>query len=552
MADHKSNSPWRNGFFLLFVFATFISNTGTWLFNVAASWLMTDLGGSALSVSLVQTANLLPLVLLAVPAGTLGDLGDRRKILLVTQGVLIGVNVAFAYLVQIDAVTPGWLLFFTLLNGAGAAICAPLLSAIIPQMVSRDNLSTAMSIGGISFNSARALGPILCGWLILRYGMALPFWIDAASFAAVVAVIYFWSDDRHKDGDLPPRVFQFAMGDSLRFLRYTPALYNSVIRAVLFFLGAGALWALLPLVAKEQLGGDAGAYGRLVGAVGLGAVVTGVVYDRIANLIGGSNRLTVSMGFGFAVALALLPLTPSLWYAYPVAFFAGACWQLTFTSLISSTQYSLPKWFGVRGMAYYFMAMGLSLAAGSALWGWLADVFSLAIAHYVAAGTCVVTALVGRAFPLDQARGADLSAFTKYPTVNIPAGQGEDPGGMLLFENSYVIAKEKAKELSTRLLKLRNKRYRSGALRWHLYQPANLTVKEDADGRFEQVGENKQASPDDNEVTMVETYAEIKYTALERHDERITQVDQEALQEFQEWLEQGGGRCSQRVFEEVG
>ena len=222
MPSTSANSPWQNPFFLLFVFATFVSNTGTWLFNVAAGWLMTDLGGTALSVSLVQTANLLPLVLLAVPAGTLGDLGDRRKILLTAQGVLIGVNAVFAYMVQVEMVTPGWLLLFTLLNGVGAAVSGPLLTAVIPQMVSRDNLSTAMSIGGISFNSARALGPILCGYLITSYSMALPFWIDAVSFAAVAGVIWFWSDDRHRDGELPPRVFQFAMGDSVRFLRYTP------------------------------------------------------------------------------------------------------------------------------------------------------------------------------------------------------------------------------------------------------------------------------------------------------------------------------------------
>ena len=529
-----ATSPWKNVFFLVFVTATFVSNAGTWLFNVAASWLMTDLGGSALSVSLVQTANLLPLVLLAVPAGTLGDLGDRRKILLLTQSALIVINLIFAYLVQLDVVTPGWLLFFTLLNGSGTAISAPLLTAVIPQMVARERLSTAMSIGGISFNSARAIGPILCGWLITAYSMALPFWIDAISFAAVVAVIWFWRDDRHQDGDLPPRVFQFAMGDSVRFLRYTPALYNSVLRAVLFFLGAGALWALLPLVAKEQLGGTARLYGYLVGTVGIGAVVTGLFYDSIAGLIGGSNRLTVLMGLGFAGALVGLAWAPIAAYAYPAALFAGACWQLTFTSLISSTQYALPKWFGVRGMAYYFMAMGLSLALGSALWGYLADTFSLAIAHYAAAATCVVTALVGRRFPLDQARGADLSAFTQYPELIVPAGRDEDPGGLLLFRNHYRIPREQAEELARRLLQLRNKRYRSGALRWHLFRP----VEAAEDGT--------------NEAEMVETYAEIKYTAVERHDARITQVDQAALSAFQEWFEGEGGACSREVLEEVG
>ena len=529
MPDSHS-SPWRNGFFLLFITAAFVSNVGTWLFNVAAGWLMTELDGSALMVSLVQTANLLPLVLLAVPAGTLGDLGDRRKILLIAQTTLIGVNAAFAFLVQGDLVSPQLLLLFTLLNGIGAAVSAPLMTAVIPQLVQRDQLSTAMSIGGISFNAARALGPILCGWLITTFSMALPFWIDAASFAAVVGVIFFWSDDRHRDDHLPPRVFQFAMADSVRFLRYTPALYNSIFRSVLFFVGAGALWALLPLVAREQLGGDANLYGYLVGSVGIGAVLSGIFYDRIAAAFGTSNRLTLLVSLAFAGSLVGLGLTPTILWAYVATFLCGICWQLAFTSLISSTQYALPKWFGVRGMAYYFMAMGLSLALGSALWGWLADAFGLDMAHLVAAGVCVVTALVGRRFPLDQAKGADLGAFTRYPQAPVPAGADEDPGGLLLVRNHYQRGRADVRELTRRLLRLRNKRYRSGALRWHLFRPVE--------------GET--------EADVVETYAEIKYTVVNRHDSRITQEDHRALEEFSDWLEAQGGSCRQERLEEVG
>ena len=524
----KSSSPWRNGFFLLFVTAAFVSNVGTWLFNVAAGWLMTELDGSALMVSLVQTANLLPLVLLAVPAGTLGDLADRRRILLWGQSILIGVNAVFAYLVMVEAATPQLLLLFTLLNGAGAAVCAPLMTAVIPQLVSREQLSTAMSIGGISFNAARAIGPILCGYLITTVSMALPFWIDAVSFAAVVLVIFFWSDDRDRVKDqLPVRVFQLAMGDSLRFLRYTPALYNSVLRAILFFVGAGALWALLPLVAREQLQGDANLYGYLVGTVGIGAVIVGVFYDRIVSIAGGGDRLTLIVSMAFAVALAGLGSVGTVYWAYLAAVLCGACWQLAFTSLITSTQYALPTWFGVRGMAYYFMAMGLSLALGSALWGWLADAFSLQWAHYVAAATCAATALLGLRFPLDQAKGADLRAFTRYPEVHIPAADDEDPGGLLLVQNSYQPGQADISELAERLLKLRNKRYRSGALRWHLFKPLE--------------GEDR----------VVESFAEIKYTVAHRHDSRITQADQNALQDFEDWLKSKGGSCEQQLLEEV-
>ena len=526
--SRPADSPWKNGFFLLFIFASFVSNTGTWLFNVAAGWLMTDMGSSDLEVSLVQTATLLPLVLFALPAGALGDLTDRRRLLLVSQSVLIVVNAIFAYLVMIDAASVGWLLFFTFLNGVGAAFAGPLLSAVIPQLVPRDQLSTAMSIGGISFNLSRAVGPILGGWLLTTMSTDWPFWIDAASFIAVVAVIYFWRDDRQLKREVPPRVLQLAMADSLRFLRFTPALYNSILRACLFFFGAGALWALLPVIAKQSLGGEADLYGYLVGAAGIGAVVSGLAYDRIATAAGGAQRLVVGTSVGMGLSLVALGMTGTVWAALLAAGAAGICWQLSFTALITSTQYALPKWFGVRGMAYYFMAMGLSLAVGSALWGWLSDLTSIPVSLYAAAGTCLLLAPLGLRFPLNQAEGADLEAFTRYPQARIDLNPEDDPGGLVLIKNVYTVQEDRRAATAKRLLRLRNKRYRSGVVRWHLFRPA------------------------DTPTELHEYYSEIAWTVMHRHDQRITKEDEAAFAAFNNWLEQSGGSCEQTVSYEVG
>ena len=522
------SSPWKNGFFLLFIGASFVSNVGTWLFAVAAGWLMTDLNGSGLSVGLVQTATLLPLVFLAVPGGALGDLINRRKVLLVCQTVLIVVNLVFAYLVMIDAASVGLLLLFTFFNGCGAAIAGPLMTAVIPQLVNRQQLSTAMSINGIAFNASRAVGPILAGWLITAVSIDLPFWIDGVSFAAVVAAVWFWRDDRDVRDNVQPRVFQLALMDSMRFVRYTPALYNSILRGGLFYFGAGALWALLPLVAKDQLGGEADIYGYLVGAAGGGAVISGLVYDRVNALAGGSNRLTVGSSILMGVSLIGLGLSDTVTLGLVAAGVAGACWQLCFTSLITSTQYALPKWFGGRGMAYFFMSMGVSLAVGSALWGWLADLTSLPISHFAAAGTCILLAPLALRYPLDQARDADLDAFTRYPQFDVDLPEESDPGGLLLVRNTYDVPEQYRAEAVKRLMRLRNSRYRSGAVRWHLFRPVDAACEHE----------------------LYEYYSEVLWTVTERHDQRITKEDEKKLHAFSDWLKEVGGSCARTQFRE--
>ncbi|MGB3467728.1 MAG: MFS transporter, partial [Cyclobacteriaceae bacterium] len=271
MVSEKESSPFKNTFFLLFVFATFISNTGTWLFALGSGWLMTELDSSEFMVSLVQTATLIPLFLLALPAGAIGDIYNQKRIIIITQSLLIVNTLIFAYIVYLDKATVVLLLVFTLLNGVGAAFSRPVMAAFIPQLISKEKLRTAVNLTGMAYNLSRALGPILGGWLITTFAIDMPFWIDGISFGAVVLVILFWSGNKVKPKTASQKL-KWAMGDSVRFLRYTPALYKSIIRAVLFFFPASALWAFMPLIAREQLGGDATLYGYLLGASGFGAV----------------------------------------------------------------------------------------------------------------------------------------------------------------------------------------------------------------------------------------------------------------------------------------
>ncbi|WP_116126245.1 MFS transporter [Lewinella sp. IMCC34183] len=446
----------------LFVTATLVSNIGTWLFTVGSSWLMTELDGSALMVSLVQTATMVPLFLFALPAGALGDVFDRRRSLLITQAFLIVSTAVFAWIVMTDRATVFLLLLFTFFNGLGAAFARPMMAAIIPQLVSKDLLRTAVNLGGISFNLSRAIGPALGGYLITRYTLSLPYWVDAVSFLTVLVYIWYWNDDREnlEAGRQPP--LTLAMADAVRFYRHSPALRHSTLRALSFFFAASALWALLPLIARDRLSGAADLYGYLVGAAGAGAVLGGLLLSKTSWNVE-ANRLIWLAGAVMAAGLAVLGFSYSVPLSFAAVLACGASWQAGYTTLMTSTQYALPRWFGARGMAFYLMATSACLAVGSAAWGWIADLTTLSISHYAAAGTLLLLLLLGRRLQLDQARESDLSAA--HPLFTVEYASGEQEAHVRLLRTTYTFPPDLREPLEKRLDDLEGSRYRSGALR---------------------------------------------------------------------------------------
>ena len=461
----------------LFVGATLVSNIGTWLFTVGSSWLMTELDSSALMVSLVQTATMLPLFFFALPAGALGDVFDRRRSLLITQGFLILSSATFAYLVHRGQATVSLLLLFTFFNGLGAAFSRPLMAAIIPQLVDKSNLRTAVNLSSISFNLSRAIGPAVGGYLIIRYTLSLPYWVDAVSFLTVWAYIWFWRDDRDNisDGHQPP--LSLAIADALRFYRHSPALRHSTRRALSFFFAASALWALLPLIARDRLGGAADLYGYLVGAAGAGAVLGGIILARAFRGTD-ANRLIWLAGVLMAAGLFVLGLSYSVPLSFAAVVCCGAAWQTGYATLMTSTQYALPRWFGARGMAFYLMATSACLAVGSAAWGWLADLTSLSISHYAAGVTLLGLMALGRRLRLDQARDSDLSAA--HPLFTVEYASAEQQAHLRLLRTTYTFPPELREGIVRRLEELEGSRYRSGALRRQIIShPREPRVEED-------------------------------------------------------------------------
>ena len=271
MASKESASAWQPltlPMFRRLWLAQVVSNLGTWMQTVAAQWLIVSASGSVALVSLVQTASTLPVVLLAAPAGVLADVLDRRRVLVGVQLAMVGVAAVLAVLTFIGGVTPGVLLGFTFLLGCGAAFITPAWQAIQPELVPRTQLPQASALGAVNMNVARAIGPALGGALVAAAGAGWVFGLNALSFLVVAGAVASWRRQAVPDPVGRERMVA-ALRSGARYVRHSPAMRRILIQSLLFVPAASALWALLPVVASQQLGLSADGYGLLLGALGV-------------------------------------------------------------------------------------------------------------------------------------------------------------------------------------------------------------------------------------------------------------------------------------------
>ena len=275
-ADSGAWAPLRRPVFRSLWIAALVSNIGTWMQSMGAAWLMTELTQSPARVALVQAAQSLPLFLLALPAGALADIIDRRRQLIAAQTwmlVFAGLLTATTFA---GLTTPGWLLLATFLIGCGAAATVPAFSASIQELVPRPELQAAVALNGLSINVSRAVGPALAGLIVVWSGTAMVFLLNTLSFLGVILALRAWKR-LPTPGDMPAERLLGALRTGYRYARHAPLLQRVLLRALAFFPFASAVWALLPLVASRELGGDARLYGALLGCIGVGAVTAALL-----------------------------------------------------------------------------------------------------------------------------------------------------------------------------------------------------------------------------------------------------------------------------------
>src|SRR6267143_561609 len=363
-------SPLREPVFRALWIATVVSNIGTWMQDVGESWLMTSLTPSPVLVALVETAGSLPVVLVALPAGALADVVDRRRLLLVMQSWMCVAAGAMGFLALMGQMTPARLLSLTFLLGVGTAMSNPVWQAITPELVRPTDLSAAITLSVVSFNVARAIGPALGGFIIGASGPWAVFLLNAASFTAIMVVVYRWRPAPRRS-KLPPEDIIGAMRSGTLYLRNSPELQTVMVRTGIFAVGASGLWALVAQQARRGVGLGSFGYGLLLGCIGLGAIIGAWLLPKIR------ERLSVN-GLVAAGTVVFALATLSLAYIHSFGVLAGALagggvgWIAVLSSLTVSAQTVTPSWVRARVMAVYLLVFMGGLAVGSAVWGFVA------------------------------------------------------------------------------------------------------------------------------------------------------------------------------------
>src|SRR5580704_5400608 len=263
-------SPLRYSDFRRWWLAQLTSNVGSWMQTVAAQWVMTTLTSSAFLVGAIQATNL-PVLLLAVPGGVLGDLLNRKKLIIAGQSVMLVSAAALGALDLAGLVTPAVLLILLSGVGVGQGLTGPIAQTLQPELVPASERPQAIALGSVNQNLARAVGPAIGGLLLAATSAALVFGVNAFSFVAVLAAVVLTRIPARTQ-DLPREHVTAAIRAGGRYVANSPLLLAVIVRSVAFVFFAGATWALLPLVARHRLGLGSAGYGLLLGCVGLGAV----------------------------------------------------------------------------------------------------------------------------------------------------------------------------------------------------------------------------------------------------------------------------------------
>jgi len=470
-----SNSPRSTGFwrplrvptFRNLLIADVASDIGTFMQSVGAAWLMVSFGAGPMYIALTQTASTLPFFVLALPAGSVGDIVDRRRLILYTETWMVSVAAVLAFLTIAGRMSPWLLLALTFALSAGDAFETPSWRAILPELVGKEDLAAASALNGIEFNFARAVGPALAGLLIATAGVGAAFLVNVASFAGVIWVVWRWQQ-APRARSTPPESVAGATVAAIRYVRFSPAIRALMFRAgaVMFF--ASGLQALLPAVA-HAVSRSAAAYGLLLGCFGGGAVLGAFVMPRARAR--GSTEIVASSGIA---ALGLVTVATGMLHALlplSVMMLAGGAAWIVFISLVSALVQSLaPDWVRARVLAVYMLIFQGGMAAGSAIWGATAAREGVQIALLWAGVGTILTAALGLIARLPDTT-ADVSPWNHWRMPAVIADVAPAlADGPVLVTVEYVVDRDRADAFERAMLEYERVRRRDGASSWGIFR----------------------------------------------------------------------------------
>ncbi|MEO6053634.1 MAG: MFS transporter [Chthoniobacterales bacterium] len=448
--------------------ATIFSNIGTLMQNVGASWMMTSLTPSTTLVGLVQTASTLPVFLVGILAGVLADIVDRRWLLLITQTWMLLSATALGVVTLTGHTTPWMLLALTFSLGFGAAMNLPAWQAIMQDIVPRESVAAAVSLNSMAFNVARSVGPALGGFVVAWGGAASVFFLNALSFIAVVGVLWVWKPVIRERDHLSEDVIG-AIRAGTRYVLHAHRVHAPMIRSAAFVLCGGSIWPLLPLMARDVLKTTAAGYGAMLAAIGVGSIISALLLPRFRKSVALDWIIGVSTGL-LIIACFTLAFSSQRMVIFGALVLAGMAWIGVLVNFNVAVQTSVPAWVRGRAISFYLLIFQGMLAAGGAIWGYLAGQVGTQEAFGISGIGLLLGLILIRWFPLHLEENLDLSPSAHWPEQEIHHVEAEMDDGPVLVNVEYFVKPENVSEFRLVMQKMRELRLRDGAIRWRLYR----------------------------------------------------------------------------------
>ena len=460
-------APFEHRAFALFWWASLASSFGSMIQTVGASWLMTTIAPSPNQVALVQTANALPYFFLSLFAGALADTRDRRSIMLFSQVLALLASVVLAVVALAGGITPSLLLGLTFLIGCGAAMFAPAWQASIGDQVPRAQIAPAVMANAVGFNLARSVGPAIGGVLVAAIGAAAAFIANAVSYIGIIATLLWWRPKR-LPSDLPPEPLGAAMAAGLRYVSLSPHLLAILLRCVLYTIPIVAVPALMPLVARDLLGGGAATFGLQLGGFGVGAMLGALSSATLRQRFSSDTLLRIVSALA---CVAMIGIGQSRWAAVTLLahVLAGSAWTQAFANFNIAVQLSSPRWVTGRMLATYQTIAFASMALGSWWWGEFAHAMGLRGALTAAGLASLVSLVAARWLPITVEQLGSLDPRTRV-ALNTPSVEIHSASGPIVVVIEYRVPPENAIEFAAAINEIGRIRRRDGARAWSICQ----------------------------------------------------------------------------------
>jgi len=467
-SSHSLWSPLRLPHFRGLWLGSAVYFTGNAMQAMAAAWLMVELTGSSFLAALVQTAVFLPMFLLALPAGVLADTTDRRQLIVRALAVQVGITVVLALLALAGWAGPGTLLFFTFCAGCCTALLSPAWNTSVADTVPREDMPQAITAMSIAWNSARAIGPSVAGFLFAALGAGWVFATAAAAAVVMLQAVRRWPPKPHAHSALPAERLWSGTVAGLRYARHSPMILAQLVRTIAYSGAGSALWALLPAVAAQQLQMGATGFGFLMGCLGTGAVAAGLVLGKVRARLG-LERLVAAGCVLFALAMLAAAFVHVPWVVFVLLAVGGAAWMAVMATFNTATQSSAPPWVRSRAVALHTVSALGSFAIGSALWGAVSGIAGLPATLAIAALAMSGGVFLGRQFPLRMGDRQEVTPGAVWEELFVK-DQPHPEDGPVSVELAYRIRDGEADEFLHAVTQLRASRRRDGATLWRVYR----------------------------------------------------------------------------------